>query len=155
MMTSPTSELYLAADFSCSGHFSVVGTVREPSLALSVAIRDLQAHCGNVELKAAVVHVLATRVAGRSSILGPHIRRTLGDCLTRRIALEWKIMVPATGTVRALFLVTRLDKAGPSDFYNLALQLAGKPSFECAEAMKVKEAAPPPPRRACSLLRIF
>ena len=153
MTTSLASELTLAADFSCSGLFSTVGAIREPSLALSVAVKDLLTYRENPELRPVVVHVLASRIAGRCSIRGSHIRRALSDCLTSRIAIEWKITVPAIGCVLGVFLVTRLDKAGPPDLFNLALQLAGKPSFELAAAAQSEEAAPP--RRASSLLRFF
>lgn len=153
MTTSPASELILAADFSCSGLFSTVGAIREPSLALSVAVKDLATYQDNPELRPVVVHVLASRIAGGCHIRGSHIRRALSDCLAGRIALEWKITVPAIGCILGVFLVTRLDKAGQPNLFNLALQLAGKPSFETAAETQAEEAAPP--RRACSLLRIF
>jgi len=150
MTTRRATELNLAADFSCSGTFSAVGVIREPTLALSVAIRDLLLHRGNPELKPVITHVLATRIAGRCSIRNARIRRALLESMAARLALEWKITIPTIGTVRALFLVTRLGKAGDADLFDLVLQLASKPSFEA----QTQEAAPPP-RRACSLLRIF
>ena len=153
MTTSPGSELTLAADFSCSGLFSTVGSIREPSLALSVAVKDLMTYRDNPELRPVIVHVLASRIAGRCSIRGSHNKRALSDCLAGRIAIEWKITVPAIGCVLGVFLVTRFDKAGLPDLFNLALQLAGKPSFEAAAAAQAEDAAPP--RRASSLLRFF
>ena len=152
MTTRRASELNLAADFSCSGTFSAVGVIREPTLALSVAIRDLLLYLENPELKPVITHVLATRVAGRCSIRSAYIRRVLVEGMAARLALEWKITIPTIGAVRALFLVTRLGKAGEANLFDLALQLASKPSFEAAQT---QEEALPPPRRACSLLRIF
>ena len=152
MTTRRASELNLAGDFSCSGTFSAVGDILEPTLALSVAIRDLLLHRENPELKPVIIHVLATRVAGRCSIRRAHIRRALLESMASRLALEWKITIPTIGTVRALFLVTRLGKTAEANLFDLALQLASKPSFEVAQT---QEAALPPPRRACSLLRIF
>ncbi len=154
MTTRLASDLILAADFSCAGLFSAVGVIREPSLALSVAIRDLFLHREDPELKPIILHVLATRVAGRCSIRGPRIRRALADCIANQLALEWKITIPAAGSVRALFLVTRLGKVDQRDLFDLSLQLAGKPSFFDA-AKPVEAAAPPPRRQACSLLRLF
>ena len=150
MTTRRASELILAADLSCSGTFSAVGVVREPSFALSVAVRDLLLHRENLELKPVIIHVLATRVAGLCSIAGAHIGRALAESMATRVALEWTITIPAIGTLRALFLVTRLEKSGQPDAFNLALQLASKPSFDAAQ---IEEAEPP--RRAYSLLRIF
>ncbi len=111
MTTRRASELILAADISCSGTFSAVGVIREPSLALTVAVRDLLLYRENPELKPVVIHVLATRVAGRCIIRGAQVRRALADCMAARLTLEWKITIPTVGTVRALFLVTRLGKA--------------------------------------------
>jgi|SRR5271166_4678062 len=153
MTTRRASELILAADLSCSGTFSAVGVVREPSLALSVAVRDLLLYREDPELKPVVIHVLATRVAGRCTIRAAHIRRAVADCMASRLTLEWKITIPTVGTVRALFLVTRLGKADEPDLFDLVLQLASKPSFDAAQAVQVPTAEPP--RRACSLLRIF
>ena len=150
MTTRRASELILAADLSCSGTFSAVGVVREPSFALSVAVRDLFLYRENLELKPVIIHVLATRVAGLCSIAGAHIGSALAESMATRVALEWTITIPTIGTLRALFLVTRLEKSGQPDAFNLALQLASKPSFDAAQ---IEEAEPP--RRAYSLLRIF
>ncbi len=152
MTTRGASELNLAADFSCSGTFSAVGVIREPTLALSVAIRDFLLYRENPELKPVITHVLATRIAGRSSIRSAHIRRALAESMVARLALEWKITIPAIGAVRALFVVTRLGKTAEANQFDLVLQLASRPSFEAAQT---QEEALPPPRRACSLLRIF
>jgi len=142
MTSRRASELILAADFSGSGTFSAVGAVREPSFALSVAVKDLLTHRENPELKPVLVHVLATRIAGVCSIACPSIWRALTDCMAARLALEWKITIPAIGSVCALFLVTRLEKAGQPDLCNLALQLASRPSFDAAQPQAVA-----PPRR--------
>ncbi len=150
MMTRRASELILTADLSCSGTFSAVGVVREPSFALGVAVRDLLLYRENQELKPVIIHVLATRVAGLCSLGRAHIRRALAESVAARVALEWNITIPTIGTLRALFLVTRLEKSDQPDLFNLALQLASKPSFETAQAQEAE-----PPRRACSLLRIF
>ncbi|MGA9268007.1 MAG: hypothetical protein WCF79_04010 [Rhodomicrobium sp.] len=144
------SELILAADLSCSGTFSAIGVVREPSFALSVAVRDLLLYREDPELIPVIIHVLATRVAGLCSITGAQIGRALADSMATRIALEWNITIPTIGTLGALFLVTRLEKSGQPDAFNLALQLASKPSFDAAQTEEVE-----PPRRAYSLLRIL
>ena len=153
MTTRRASELNLAADFSCSGTFSAVGVIREPTLALSVAIRDLLLYRENPELKPVIIHVLATRVAGRCSIRSAHIRRALAESMAARLALEWKITIPTIGTVRALFLVTRLGKTAEANLFDLVAATCEQTLFRgCANP---EEAALPPPRRACSLLRIF
>jgi hypothetical protein len=115
-----------------------------------VAVRDLLLYRENLELKPVIIHVLATRVAGLCSIAGAQIGRALAESMATRVALEWTITIPTIGTLRALFLVTRLEKSGQPDAFNLALQLASKPSFDAAQ---IEEAEPP--RRAYSLLRIF
>jgi hypothetical protein len=150
MTTRRASELILAADISSSGRFSAVGVVREPSFALSVAVRDLLLHHKNPELKPVIIHVLSTRVAGLCSIGRASIRRALAEFMAARVAIEWNITIPTFGTVRALFLVTRLEKSDQPDLFNLALQLASKPSFDAVQTGEAE-----PPRRACSLLRIF
>lgn len=150
MMTRRASELILRADLSCSGTFSAVGVVREPSFALSVAVRDLLLYRENQELKPVIIHVLATRVAGLCSLRRAHIRRALAESVAAGVILEWNITIPTIGTLGALFLVTRLEKCDQPDLFNLALQLASNPSFETAQAQEAE-----PPRRACSLLRIF
>ncbi len=150
MMTRRASELILAADFPSSGNFSAVGVVSEPSLALSVAVRDLALYQENPELIPVVTHVLASRVAGRCSIKSPSIHRALVQCMKDRLALEWKITIPATGSVRGLFLVTRLQKAGRSGLFDLVLQLASRPSFEAVQEEETKRR-----ERARPLLRIF
>ena len=134
MMTRCASELTLAADFSGSETFSAVGMIREPSLALNVAVGDLFRYRENPELKPVITHVLATRVAGRCSIKSPQIQRALAQCMAARLAMEWKITVPAIGHVRALFLVTRLEKAERSGLFDLVLQLASQPCFEALQA---------------------
>jgi hypothetical protein len=150
MTTRRASELILAADLSCSGTFSAVGVVREPSFALSIAVRDLLLYREDPELKPVIIHVLATRVAGLCSIACAQIGRALADSMATRIALEWTITIPTIGTLRALFLVRRLEKSGQPDAFNLVLQLASKPSFDAAQTEEAE-----PPRRAYSLLRIF
>jgi len=150
MTTRRSSELILAADFSSSGTFSAVGVVREPSLALSVAVRDLFLYREDPELKPVITHVLASRIAGRCSIKGAQVQRALAQSLAARLALEWKITVPALGSVRALFLVTRLEKAERTGLFDLVLQLASRPSLE-----ELQTPAPKPPMAARSVLRLF
>ncbi len=150
MIIRRASELSLAADFSCSGKFSPVGVVRELSLALSVAIRDLLRYREDPELKSVVTHVLATRVGGRCTIRRSPIQRALADAMAARLALEWKITIPAVGCVRAFFLVTRLEKTSQPDVFDLGLQLASTPSFDAEHVQEVEA-----PRRASTLLRIF
>jgi hypothetical protein len=118
---------------------------------LNVAIRDLLLYLEDPELKPVIIHVLATRIAGRSSIRSANIRRALLQGMASGLALEWKITIPTIGSVRALFLVTRLGKTGEADLFDLVLHLASKPSFDAAQPQE----APPPRRRAGSLLRLF
>ncbi len=150
MMTRRASELNLAADFSCSGRFSAVGVVRDLSLALSVAIRDLLRYREDPELKLVVTHVLATRMSGRCGIRSAQIQRALVDAMSARLALEWKITIPTIGCVRALFLVTRLEKTAQPDVFDLGLKLASTPSFDSAQVPEMEA-----PSRVRPLLRIF
>jgi predicted secreted protein len=133
MTTRRAGELILAVDFTGSGTFSTVGALSHPPLALNAAIVDLVDQA-DPELRPVLVHVLATRIAGRCAIDNPQIASALKYCMPARIAMEWSITIPAAGALHALFVIAKLEKAGETAFYDLVLQLAGKPSFEGLQA---------------------
>ena len=130
MSTRRASELILAADFAGLGSFSAVGMLRQPSLALNAAIGDLRLDQGDPELKPVLIYTLATRIAGKCSLEAPEIEGALADCLSARLAVEWKITIPAIGSLRSLFLVTRFEKAEQAGLFDLVLHPASPPSFE-------------------------
>jgi len=130
MSTRRASELILAADFSGSGKYSAVGILRQPSLSLSVAIGDLRLQQDNPALRNALIRAVASRVAGRCRIENRLAERALMRCMPMRLTVEWKITIPAIGSLNALFLTTRFEKAGQTDLFDIVLQLAGRPAFE-------------------------
>lgn len=130
MSTRRASELILAADFSGLGSFSAAGVLRQPSLALNAAIGDLRLDHADTELKPVLIYTLATKIAGKCSLETPEIERALIDCLSARLAVEWKITIPAIGALRSLFLLTRFEKADQPGLFDLVLQLASPPFFE-------------------------
>ncbi len=101
----------------------------EPSLALNAVISDLGLAPDDPEMKAVVIHALAKKIAGRCAVAGGKEQEALADCFAARIAAEWIVTIPALGSLRALFLIARFDKAEKAGLFNLVLQLAGKPSF--------------------------
>ncbi len=122
-------EINLAADIFGSGTFAKVGAMRQPSLALNAAIADFRLEQEYPELRPVLVHMLATKIAGRCALESSEAERALMDCLAARLALEWVVTIPGIGTLRALFLIARLEKAEQAALFDLVLQLAGRPSF--------------------------
>jgi len=97
---------------------------------LSVAIGDLRLQQDNPALRNALIGAVASRVAGRCSIENRLAERALMRCVPMRLAVEWRITIPAIGSLNALFLTTRLAKAGQTELFDIVLQLAGRPFFE-------------------------
>ncbi len=111
-----------------------VGVLREPSFALSAAIEVLLSKRAAQIPAPVLIHALSTRIAGRCSIAGSEAEEALRACCSAQVAVEWSIEIPSLGTLRALFLVTRLDWVEGAGAYDLVLQLAGKPALEALEA---------------------
>ncbi len=128
MTAGRLSDLALAADFSGSGTFSTVGFIRQPSLALGSAIGDFRRDRGDAETRPVLIHALATRIAGLCSIESAQAV-SLRECFASRLAAEWIVTFPKLGTLRALFVIARLEKAAQAGLFDFVLHLAGMPSF--------------------------
>jgi hypothetical protein len=127
MIARRAGELRLAADFSSFGGELAVGVLREPSFALSAAIEVLLSKRAAQLPAPVLIHALSTKVAGRCSIASSEAEEALRACCSAQVAVEWSVDIPSLGTLRALFLVTRFDRAEGTGAYDLVLQLAGKP----------------------------
>ncbi len=133
MSTRRASELILAAEFSGLGFFSAVGVLRRPSLALNAAIGELRLDHADAQSRPVLIHALATKIAGKCSLDRPEVERALIDCLAARLAVEWKITIPAIGALHSLFVITRFEKADEGGLFDLVLHLASPPSFEALQ----------------------
>lgn len=129
MIARRAGGLRLAADFSSFGGELAVGVLREPSFALSAAIEVLLSKRAAQIPAPVLIHALSTKIAGRCSIESSEAEEALRACCSTQVAVEWRIEIPSLGTLRALFLVTRLDRVEGTETYDLVLQLAGKPTL--------------------------
>jgi hypothetical protein len=133
MIARRAGELQLAADFSSFGGELAVGVLREPSFALSAAIEAFLSNRAAQTPAPVLLHALSTKIAGRCSIANSEAEEALRACCSAQVAVEWSIEIPSLGTLRALFLVTRLDWVEGTGAYDLVLQLAGKPVLEALQ----------------------
>ncbi len=138
MTTRRAGEIILAADLSGSGVFSVVGVMHQPTLALNAAIGDLRLEKEYPELRPLLIHMVATKIAGRCAVENRELESTLAEWLSARLATEWNITIPAVGTLRGLFLIARLERVEQTAFFDLVLQLAGRPSLDALQAEEAK-----------------
>jgi hypothetical protein len=130
-------ELMLAADYSGTEMLFEVGAL-EPSFALDTAIGHLRLHRGDPKKRPFLIHAVATKIAGQCFLESAEAERGLLECFEARLAAEWIVTIPALGNLRALFLVARLEETVVEGRFDLALQLAGKPSF--CEVMQAEDA---------------
>lgn len=122
-------DFVLSADIAGTGNFIEIGRMHTPSPAFAAAMQDLQNGAANSELREVQEHTIAAHVTGLC-VLGPEIEAALQNFLPARLVSEWRIVLPGTGVLQALFLVTLLRPAkNAPGTLELSLQLAGKPAF--------------------------
>jgi hypothetical protein len=127
--------LVLAMDISGLGDFTTVGILREPSAPLAFATRELRDWQAQSGLWTILLHAFATNISGRCIFHDLTAEHSVQTSLSRRLAMDWRISIPETGVMQALFLVNRLvslDKA--MRLFELVLQLAGKPELHPLQA---------------------
>jgi hypothetical protein len=130
MSTRRAGDLVLAADMSGFGDFASIGVMREPSMALAACIGELQGGEADENRRPVLVHVIATKIAGRCVIPSVEGEAAAQASLLLGIAVEWRITIPRAGALQALFLVKRLQNVDePGRIFDMALQLAGKPAY--------------------------
>lgn len=131
MIDKPAVEVILAADMAGTGQFTPAGSIREPSLALATAIKDFQDKEADADRRNALIYAIGSRIAGRCMLASPEIAIIVEAWVSARIVAEWRITMPGTGIVQALFLPTRLQPAGNvAGQFDFALQLAGPLAFD-------------------------
>jgi hypothetical protein len=129
MMARRVSDLALSADFSGSGAFSTVGVIRQPSLALRIALNEFRRDRANGFYKTPfLIHALAKRIGGLCVLETAQVER-LEDCFDAGLIAEWSVAFPRIGALRALFVIARLKKATHDGLFDVVLHLAGAPSF--------------------------
>jgi hypothetical protein len=115
----------LAADFSGSGTFTPVGVIERPPRAAQTAMEELRAFRGG-NAPAALVHMLATSIAGRCRLAATAPLAVLASCREAALVLEWKLHARRVGSLRALFAIARWVVVGEG-CAEVALRLAGIP----------------------------
>ncbi len=135
MNSSHSGDIDLAADFTGKGKFAAVGFMRAPAIAFAALIKDLQNERALPEReKEDLVHALAAKTAGRCILTGSEMEAALRDCMAANLICEWRISMPGIGSLQALFLIIRLRSVeNETGLFDLALQLAGKPSFRARQ----------------------
>ncbi len=126
----PPGDPILSADISVTGNFIAVGTMRAPGPALAAAIRDLQDGPADPELLEIAVYTLASNAFGVCALDSSGTAQVLRAWLEAQLAAGWRIEIPGTGRLQALFLVTRFEPVQDDGrTFALGLRLAGKPEF--------------------------
>jgi hypothetical protein len=139
MMARRVSDLALSADLSSSGAFSTVGVIRQPSLALRIALTDLRRDgASGIDGRPFQLHALATRIGGLCTLESAQMAH-LEECFDAGLIAEWIVTFPRIGALRALFAIARLKRATHDGMFDIVLHLAGAPSF--CEALRVEAEA--------------
>jgi hypothetical protein len=129
MTARRVSDLALSADFSGWGTFSYVGVIRQPSLALRIALSDCRRdRSTGIDKRPFLIHALAKRIGGLCVLESDQVER-LEECFGAGLIAEWIVTFPKIGALRALFVIARLKRATQDGLFDIVLHLAGAPSF--------------------------
>ncbi len=140
MMAQPALDLVLAADIFGTGVFVAIGIIHEPAIGLAAAIRELENGQADPYVRTVLVNALAARISGHCIIRSAEAEAVAQASLLGQIVMEWRISIPKTGTVQALFVVKKLVGMGtPLRRFDLALQLAGRPAFTPLQQKELEE----------------
>ncbi len=135
MNAKPPGDFVLAADIAGSGSFMAIGRMTIPSPALLAALQDLRDNPGDPELLEVLIYSLAVNAGGLCVPASPDAEEILQACFSARLVFEWCITFPGIGILQGLFLVSRFQATGnAAGLFDLALQLAGRPSFRAIQA---------------------
>jgi hypothetical protein len=133
MTAGRLGDFVLTADPAGSGHFLPAGTIPNPAPQLTSALEDLKDGEADPELRDALVYALAAKVAGRCVFESPQAAKIAEACFEARLISEWRISIPGAGILQAFFHVAKLERKESDGIYEIALRLAGKPSFAAAQ----------------------
>jgi Phage tail tube protein len=129
MTAEPPSAFVLTADVAASGHFVRAGTIPIPAPAFATALKAFKDCELDSELREVLIYALAVKVAGRCVFESAQAANIAEACFQSRLISEWRISIPGSGVLQALFHIVRFERADGDGVYDIAFQLAGKPEF--------------------------
>jgi hypothetical protein len=129
MTAKPPGDFVLTADVAGSGHFVRAGTIPIPAPPFTAALQDFKDAGADPELREVLIYALAVKVAGRCVFESPQAAKIAEACFQSRLISEWRISVPGSGVLQALFRIVQFERAESDGMYEIAFQLAGKPEF--------------------------
>jgi hypothetical protein len=133
MTAERQGDFVLTADPAGSGHFLPAGTIPVPAPQFTSALKDLKDGEADPELRDALVYALAVKVAGCCVFESSQAAKIAEACFEARLISEWRISIPGAGVLQAFFHVAKLERKESDGTYDIALRLAGKPSFAAAQ----------------------
>jgi len=129
MTAEPPGDFVLTADVAGSGHFVRAGTIPIPAPAFTAALQDFKDAGADPELREVLTYALAAAVAGRCVFENPRAAKIAEACYQFRLISEWRISIPESGVLQALFHIVQFERMETGGMYEIAFQLAGKPEF--------------------------
>jgi hypothetical protein len=133
MTAERQGDFVLTADVAGSGHFAPAGTIPIPAPQFASALRDFKGGEADPELRDVLIYALAAKVAGRCVFESPQAAEFAEACFQGRLISEWRISIPGSGILRALFHIVQLERRESDGIYDIAFRLAGKPEFAAVQ----------------------
>ncbi|HZV21601.1 MAG TPA: hypothetical protein VE986_08665 [Hyphomicrobiales bacterium] len=138
MTAGITGPFILAMDVTGLEDFATIGFLRQPSAALSLAASRLRQLKPDSEGFGNCIRLLAKNVSGLCVFQNRRTQLLAETIFSLNLAMEWRITVPQTGVLQAVFLVKSLiGLEADGRLFELALQLAGKATLQGLKAESV------------------
>jgi len=129
MTAEPPGDFVLTADVAGSGNFVRAGTIPAPAPAFVAALEDFKDAGADLESREILIHSLAAKVAGRCVFESLQAAKFAKACFQYRLISEWRISIPGSGILQALFHIVQFQSTESDCTYDIAFQLAGRPEF--------------------------
>jgi hypothetical protein len=132
-MTAEQGDFVLTADVAGSGHYVRAGTIPIPAPPFTSALQDLKNGEADPELRETLIYALAAKVGGRCVFESSQAAGIAEACFRAGLISEWRVSIPGSGVLQALFQIVLFAPTGNDGMYEIAFQLAGKPEFAAVQ----------------------
>jgi predicted secreted protein len=126
-------EFTLKVDRNGQGGFVTIATLRNASISMNTILFEVTDDDLVEEARELLNRMAAVRIAGECLFSDAAARTIMEAYFSQAVIMEWRAIIPCLGVLQGLFHITAFGSGTPASADEVALQLAGNPTFMSAD----------------------
>jgi predicted secreted protein len=136
MTAKGVRDVTLKVDRNGQGGFVTIATLRNASISMNTILAEVAGDGIVEEARELLNPMAAVRIAGECLFTDAASRTIMEAYFSQTVIMEWRAIIPYLGVLQGLFQITAFgsgDRPAPASAAEIALLLAGNPTFMSAE----------------------